>query len=299
MKPSLPADLPKAKRTYKDSVFRHLLTEYLQRLQEVHHAASGKFLQRIVLPAFDDEAFFSEIRTDVTFTDGQQLVVFDEQQSTWSENLPLRFLWYVARHYRKYVDPKAPYRKTRILLLAPEFYVFYNGKAKMPERFTVRLSDSFLTSSNALDLTATVININYDPSFEIFKKSPTLAGYSQFVAKARELEEAGASLDSAVANAIEWCIRNDILSDYMKTHGRWVREMITFEYDADLAMAAAREDGFAAGEAKGEAKGEARGEGRLSRLMSFLLKNGKSDEAMAATENAQLRQELYRKYGIA
>jgi hypothetical protein len=45
--------------------------------------------------------------------------------------------------------------------------------------------------------------------------------------------------------------------------------------------------------------GRAEGENRMSRLMAYLLKNGKNDEAMAATESETLRHELYEKYGIA
>lgn len=46
-------------------------------------------------------------------------------------------------------------------------------------------------------------------------------------------------------------------------------------------------------------KGIKKGEGRLAQLMSILLKNGKTEEAVAASESEQLREELYKKYGIA
>ena len=45
--------------------------------------------------------------------------------------------------------------------------------------------------------------------------------------------------------------------------------------------------------------GRAEGENRMSRLMSYLLKNGKTEEAVAVTESEALREELYKKYGIA
>lgn len=51
--------------------------------------------------------------------------------------------------------------------------------------------------------------------------------------------------------------------------------------------------------AEAEAKGRKEGEGRLARLMSLLLKSGKTEEATAASESEQLREELYKKYGIA
>lgn len=47
------------------------------------------------------------------------------------------------------------------------------------------------------------------------------------------------------------------------------------------------------------AEGCAEGEDRLSRLISLLLKNGKTDEIAAATESTELRNQLYAKYGIA
>ena len=45
-------------------------------------------------------------------------------------------------------------------------------------------------------------------------------------------------------------------------------------------------------------EGRAEGESRLSRLISLLLKSGKTDEAMAATESEEIRKQLYAKYGL-
>ena len=67
--------------------------------------------------------------------------------------------------------------------------------------------------------------------------------------------------------------------------------MMRTEYAAKIYMKSLKEEGVEEGVKKGE--------GRLSRLMAYLLKNGKNDEAMAATESETLRHELYEKYGIA
>ena len=50
-------------------------------------------------------------------------------------------------------------------------------------------------------------------------------------------------------------------------------------------------------EERDEARAE--GENRLSRLISLLLKAGKTEEAIAATESEDARNELYTRYGIA
>ncbi|MBR3458127.1 MAG: hypothetical protein IKH16_08245 [Selenomonadaceae bacterium] len=59
-----------------------------------------------------------------------------------------------------------------------------------------------------------------------------------------------------------------------------------------------RRSGLIDGRTKGRAEGRTEGEGRLSRLMSLLLKSGKTEEAIAATESEEIRKELYEKYGI-
>lgn len=46
-------------------------------------------------------------------------------------------------------------------------------------------------------------------------------------------------------------------------------------------------------------EGRNEGENKLARLMSILLRNGKTDEAALAAEDAKKRQDLYRQYGIA
>ena len=57
--------------------------------------------------------------------------------------------------------------------------------------------------------------------------------------------------------------------------------------------------GIRKGIKKGIEKGRAEGENRLAKLISHLLSIGKNDEIKAATESEQLRNELYKKYGIA
>ena len=59
------------------------------------------------------------------------------------------------------------------------------------------------------------------------------------------------------------------------------------------------EKGKLEGELKGKIEGKREGESRLARLISLLLKSGKSDDIAAVAEDETRRQELYRQYGIA
>ena len=282
---------PKTKRIYKDSFFRHLFTEDTSRLRELYEAVSGRKLAgEIELPP-QDSAFFSSVKNDIIFTSGNRLVSMLEHQSTWNENLPLRFLLYISAFYQGRIDPKLLYREVAVPLPTPEFYGFYNGQKEQPEKKTLSLSGAFAGGEGHMDLRVTVYNINYDKNFKIFQSCEAIAAYSQFVAKVRELQEKGLALANAIEATIEWCIEADLLRDYMEQYGKKVMQMITFEYDEKLAMEAARNDGYDAGRAEGESK--------LSRLISILLKAGKTDDIAAATENADTRMKLYAKYGIA
>ena len=157
----------KAKRTYKDSLFRDIFNNK-HRLQRIYEALTGKHvsLSDITITTLRG-TFFEDIKNDISFMAGNQHIILMEHQSTLSENMPLRMLWYIAKLYRQRVDPDAPYKKTRIALPAPHFYMLYNGKDDAPAKWTMRLSDAFEENGNTLELVVTVFNINYAKNSEL------------------------------------------------------------------------------------------------------------------------------------
>jgi len=98
-------------------------------------------------------------------------------------------------------------------------------------------------------------------------------------------------LDTAIKEAVDYCIEHNLLADYFAENRGRVVKMMSTEYATKIYMKTLKEEG--------REEGREEGEGRMSRLMAYLLKNGKNDEAMAATESETLRHELYEKYGIA
>ena len=122
-------------------------------------------------------------------------------------------------------------------------------------------------------------------------KCMPLKAYATFVQRVRDNKEAGMDLDTAIKEAVDYCIEHNLLAGYFAENRARVVKMMRTEYAAKIYMKSLKEEGVEEGVKKGE--------GRLSRLMAYLLKNGKNDEAMAATESETLRHELYEKYGIA
>lgn len=93
-----------------------------------------------------------------------------------------------------------------------------------------------------------------------------------------------------------------LLDNYLDSREK--RKRLSTEFNVEitpkLAKGVADMCNLSAGiEKKGIEKGRAEGENRLSRLISHLLKLGKTDEIRAAADSEQMRNELYKKYGIA
>ena len=238
----------KARRTYKDSLFRDIFNDK-KRLQGIYYALTG---EKVAIKDIEITTlrgtFFEDIKNDISFMVGNRHIVLMEHQSTLSENMPLRMLWYIAKLYRQRVKTDAPYKKTRILLPAPEFYVFYNGTGETPEHWTMRLSDAFTEKTHSLELELSAFNINYDKSSELLQKCNDLKCYSIFVAQVRQKISEGKPLRQAIIEAIQYCKENDFLKDYFSNkEQREVLDMVNFKWDWNRALEVRAEE--AAGEA--------------------------------------------------
>ena len=227
----------KAKRTYKDSLFRDIFNDK-RRLQQIYKALTGKLvpLKDIKITTLRG-TFFEDIKNDISFMAGNRHIILMEHQSTLSENMPLRMLWYIAKLYRQRVNPDAPYKKARVSLPAPHFYVFYNGTMAAPEKWTMCLSDAFEENEHTLELVVTAYNINYEENKELLEKCHDLKCYSIFVNQVRQELAAKQTLRQAVASAIRYCKDNDLLTDYFaRKEQEEVFDMVSFKWDWNRAM---------------------------------------------------------------
>lgn len=166
-----------------------------------------------------------------------------EQQSTYTPNMPLRDLFYVADLLQAYVKDKSLYSSRQIELPVPHFVVLYNGTAKLPERMERKLSDAFAvpTDSPDLELKVQIININPGMNEELKEKCPALREYVIYVEKVRNYAEY-MPLEEAVERAIEECIRDDVLREFLLRQRAEVVKMSIYEYDEEKEMRLIRAD---------------------------------------------------------
>ena len=143
---------------------------------------------------------------------------------------------------------------------APEFVIFYNGEDVKPERLVLKLSDMYETKDREakLELVAVMLNISGDNNMRLKEACRTLKEYAVYTDKIR-LYTKNIPLVDAVERAIDECIKEGILEEFLRKHKAEAKEMSIFEYDQEKHMRqereAAWEDGHAAGIEEGRAAG--------------------------------------------
>ena len=225
----------KANRKYKDTVFRMLFSNK-ERLLELYNAVSGKHyddvdgLEIVTL----ENAVYMGMKNDLAFLLDTNIYLY-EHQSTVNPNMPLRDLFYISAEYSELVDIKSLYTPSLIKLPTPNFIVFYNGEADTEDVSEYRLSDSFMTPVDdpALELRVRVFNVNYGRNVKLMEQCGSLREYAQYVALVRRYKNETGSLDDGVRLAIEQCIREGILEEFLRKNRSEVEMTSIFEYNKE------------------------------------------------------------------
>ena len=233
----------KAKRNYKDTVSRMLLRKPENALS-LYNALNGTDYTDSTQITFNilENAIYMGMHNDISFLIMNETNLY-EHQSTYNLNMPLRDLFYIAELLQVYVKDESLYSSKLIKLPTPHFVVFYNGVERKPERKILKLSEAFEveTEDPELELKVTILNINPGKNEDLKNKCPVLKEYTQYVEKVRE-NSAGMPLQEAVEQAIEYCIQNNILRDFLTEQKAEVVKMSIFEYDEQREIELIRRD---------------------------------------------------------
>ena len=215
---------------------------------------------------------FMARKNDLAFTVKKKVLVISEHQATINLNMPLRDAIYFGRNMEKLIEPKALYRKQRIPLPTPEFYVFYNGNDDYPAEEILRLSDSYLekTEEPMLDLAVKVININFPENHPILERCRPLYEYSWFIQRIKDYLKTGKNRDEAIVQAIDDCLKAGMMADFLAEHGSEAVNMLYTEFNMEDALEVRFEEGIEKGEEK-----------KLKEQVEKKLAKGKSIETIA------------------
>ena len=262
-------------RKYKDSVFRMLFNNKKEALGLYNNLFDTDYTDESLIDIVTlEDVLFIPRKNDVAFTMNGRFVVLVEHQSTINENMPLRFLIYIARLYEKIIDADNIYRRKLIKIPAPEFVVLYNGRdnlrqdGKVVTELELNLSDAFKDDGDVqlglfkedksvqLELKVKVIDIRYSSQNKVVTKNDTLEQYSRFIQIIEDYRKSEENLDKVMKTAINTAIENNILTEFLKKNSSEVRNMLTLEYDEEVARRVEREEAKEEGREEGRREGE-------------------------------------------
>ena len=255
-------------REYKSDVFCMLFEDKENALQ-LYNALNGseyKDSEEIEICRLDRGISLS-VHNDAAFVLDSNLSIW-EHQSSVCPNMPVRSLIYFTNTIEKMIKKRNIYGKGLIKIPTPRFAVFYNGTEEQPEQYDLKLSDAFIhpVKHPELELTCRVYNINKGRNKKLLDGCPVLKEYMIFVDYVREYhaKQDYENLEMAINLAIDRCIHDNVLQDFLIENRSEVVKMTQLDYTFDRQIELEREDARREGleEGRKEGRKEGREEGR-------------------------------------
>lgn len=233
------------------------------------------------------DTIYKNFKNDVSFLFGDKVVVLIEHQSTINKNMPLRMLMYLGRLYEKLFPVRTRYKRNLVKLPIPELYVLYNGVEDSEIEYELKLSDSY-DGEAPIEIVVKVLNINTCKKHPILEKCKILQEYSRFndvVEKYKYLQT-----EDAYKEAIDECIRDGILNNYLLREGSEVINMLIAEYDYDMDIEVQREEAFTEGKEKEREL--------LNQLTRLLIAEKRYEDLDRAAEDIDYQDKLLHEYNL-
>lgn len=190
-----------------------------------------------------ENAVYMGMKNDLAFIIDMNLLLY-EHQSTYNPNIPLRDLFYISEEYQKLVNRKSLYSSFQQIIPAPYFIVFYNGTEKDEEYWENSLSEAYENLIGKLKVIT--LNINEGHNKELMEQCQILREYAQYVARVRKYTKE-MNLDAAIERAVNECIREGILKEFLQENRAEVIAMSIFEYNKEEEDKKLRKAEFASG----------------------------------------------------
>lgn len=247
-------------RKYKDRLFIRLFgyEDTKKDTLELYNAVNGSNYtdpDELTLYTIENVVYMG-MKNDLAFCMESFLNLF-EHQSSINPNMPVRGLMYFGKLYSKLIKERKLniYGQRLIKLPVPRYITFYNGSDELEDQI-FRLTDAFdYPEFSDVQVTVRVININPGHNEELKSKCRKLYEYSVFCGKVREYMNSENDISEAVNAAIEYCISQGILAEFLRKQKAEVLDMVITEYNEkeQLEMVArdAKEEGWKEGHREG------------------------------------------------
>ena len=259
--------MPEPKRDIKDSVFTFLFSdiEYTKQLYLSLHPEDTDIRDEDFRLVTLENILAIGQYNDLGFQVRDKLILLVEAQSTFSPNIPLRMLMYLAKTYNEYIEEHqlSLYREKKVSIPRPELYVIYTGEKEAPD--ILRLSDMYEGAGSA-DLTVRVLRDG--------QPGDILSQYVDFCQVANEQVSLYGRTDEALMSTIQLCLEQGILVPFLDSRKKEVVDIMTRLFSQEKAwemeLAAHAREEREEGRKEGREEGEQMG---MANLLKKMLAN--------------------------
>ena len=213
------------KRNIKDCVFTDLFgnKKYLRELYLVLHPEDTDVTEDDLTDITIENVLVNDLYNDLGFRVGSRLIILAEAQSSWSPNILIRALLYIATTYQKYIDERNLdlYTSKKVEIPKPELYVIYTGDRKTRPT-ELQLSKEFFPDATDLALDVKVKMIYGD------NKDDILGQYVLFTKVYDEQRKLYGRTQKTIEETIRICKERNVLKEYLESReGEVVTMMMT------------------------------------------------------------------------
>ena len=240
----------KAKKTTKDSVFRDLFENptYLLQLYQALHPEDTEVTEEQISRVTIQNVLLDQMYNDLGFVVKGRLLLLVEAQSTWSKNIVIRALLYLANTWKEYIQDKKLniYGNRKIILPKPELYVIYTGERNERPEWISLSEEFFLSQECFVDVKVKML---YDG-----KKGDIINQYVTFTKIYNEQVKKYGRTRKAILETIYICKNSNVLKEYLKNREKEVVDIMMTLFDQEYAVERYGAEKKAEGLAEGKMK---------------------------------------------
>ncbi|GFI18002.1 hypothetical protein IMSAG249_00180 [Lachnospiraceae bacterium] len=223
----------KAKRTAKNSVFLDLFQDKknLLKLYKTLHSEDTTATEDTLDIVTIDNVLTDNLYNDLGIMVGNnRLLLLLEAQSSWTVNILIRILLYLAQSYHEYFEKTSQslYKSTKVKMPKPELYIIYTGnKGRRPD--TISLSQEFFDGADIdIEVKAKVI---YEKDTE-----DIINQYIIFCKVFDEQRKLYGMTEQTVKETIRICKDRNILKEYLISREKEVVTIMMSLFDDEQIM---------------------------------------------------------------
>lgn len=266
------SDMPKGnlKGTVKDSVFCDLFEDrkYALQLYKAIHPEDEDVTEADIEDVTINNVFTDQEYNDLGMTVRGRLLLMLEAQSTWSMNIIVRILLYLAHTWNQYIESTRQnrYSSTRMALPRPELYMLYVGERRSRPEW-ICLSDEFFEGDR--DYLEVKVRVLYGEG-----KEDIISQYVDFTKVYNEQLKKQGMTKEAVLETIRICKDRNVLREYLSRREKEVVDIMMALFDQQKAV---EQFGY---EKKEEGREEGRKEGKREVALNMKAE-GMADSVIA------------------